>query len=596
MRSTLIAILFFITGSLTYAQTKLNTKTIDTKLKALQEATQTVGFSVAVVQGDQVIYSKGFGYRDLENKIEADENTLYAIGSSSKAFTVALLGIMEEEKGLKFTDSPKKYLPELEFYNEKLNNQVTILDMISHRTGLPRHDLSWYLFPTADKDSLLARVKYQEPFTGIRKQWYYNNFMYLAQGLITEKLTGKSWEDNIRERFFKPLNMTSSNVSISEMVAQPNISKGYSLEDFTTNKAMPYYDIAAISPAGSINSSVKEMSNWLKIWLNKGKLGDTQVLPEAYVAKAVNPLMLVGGGIADKKFPDQHLNSYGYAWFNSSYKGHYRLEHGGNIDGFSANVAFFPTDSLGIVVLTNQNGSALPGLVRDALADEILGLEKTDWVSYYSEKINKIKEQQEKAKAEKKSSTVPNTAPSHTLVEYTGKYNHPGYGTFTIEYKNDSLWAQFVRERVYLNHLHYDIFEALTVKDNKVDTTSGGGLNFNFRTSDLGDIEAASLKLEPTLDPLTFKRTPAEANVSTETLESYVGTYALGGTDLKVFMKEDKLTLFVPGQPEYTLTPTGENEFMVKGLTGYKVRFEKKDNTSQMLLIQPNGTFPATKK
>ena len=596
MRSTLIAILFFITGSLTYAQTKLNTKTIDTKLKALQEATQTVGFSVAVVQGDQVIYSKGFGYRDLENKIEADENTLYAIGSSSTAFTVALLGIMEEEKGLKFTDSPKKYLPELEFYNEKLNNQVTILDMISHRTGLPRHDLSWYLFPTADKDSLLARVKYQEPFTGIRKQWYYNNFMYLAQGLITEKLTGKSWEDNIRERFFKPLNMTSSNVSISEMVAQPNISKGYSLEDFTTNKAMPYYDIAAISPAGSINSSVKEMSNWLKIWLNKGKLGDTQVLPEAYVAKAVNPLMLVGGGIADKKFPDQHLNSYGYAWFNSSYKGHYRLEHGGNIDGFSANVAFFPTDSLGIVVLTNQNGSALPGLVRDALADEILGLEKTDWVSYYSEKINKIKEQQEKAKAEKKSSTVPNTAPSHTLVEYTGKYNHPGYGTFTIEYKNDSLWAQFVRERVYLNHLHYDIFEALTVKDNKVDTTSGGFLNFNFRTSDLGDIEAASLKLEPTLDPLTFKRTPAEANASTETLESYVGTYALGGTDLKVFMKEDKLTLFVPGQPEYTLTPTGENEFMVKGLTGYKVRFEEKDNTSQMLLIQPNGTFPATKK
>ena len=136
----------------------------------------------------------------------------------------------------------------------------------------------------------------------------------------------------------------------------------------------------------------------------------------------------------------------------------------------------------------------------------------------------------------------------------------------------------------------------MTVKDNKVDTTSGGFLNFNFRTSDLGDIEAASLKLEPTLDPLTFKRTPAEANASTETLESYVGTYALGGTDLKVFMKEDKLTLFVPGQPEYTLTPTGENEFMVKGLTGYKVRFEEKDNTSQMLLIQPNGTFPATKK
>ena len=596
MKTHVITLLLILSGSLAFAQTKLDPKILDTKLKALQEATQTVGFSVAVVKGNEVIYSKGFGYRDLENKIPADENTLYAIGSSSKAFTVALLGIMEEEKGLKFTDSPKKYLPELEFYTNELNNQVTILDMISHRTGLPRHDLSWYLFPTADKDSLLARVKYQEPFAGIRQQWYYNNFMYLAQGLITEKLTGKSWEENIRERFFKPLNMTTSNVSIQELQDQSNRSKGYELKEYTTNKVMPYYDIAAISPAGSINSSVKEMANWVSLWLNEGKYGETQVLPKSYVAKAINPLMLAGEGIAEIQFPDQHLNSYGYAWFTSSYKGHYRLEHGGNIDGFSANVSFFPTDSIGIVVLTNQNGSALPGLVRNTISDEILGLEKTDWTSYYKEKIDKIKEQQKEAKAEKKSSTIPTTGPSHSLIEYTGKYNHPGYGTFTIEYKNDSLWAQFPRERAYLKHMHYDIFEAISVQDNKVDTTSEGGLNFNFRSSDLGDIESASLKLEPTLDPLSFKRTPAEATVSAEILESYVGTYALGGTEMNVFMKEEKLTLFVPGQPEYTLTATGENEFIILGLTGYKVRFEEKEGAATMLLIQPNGTFPAIKK
>src|SRR5690606_29312916 len=113
-----------------------------------------------------------------------------------------------------------KYLPELKFYNDELNNKITILDMISHRTGLPRHDFSWYLFPIENKDSLLSRVKYHEPFTGIREKWHYNNFMYLAQGLITEKLTGKSWEDNIRERFFKPLNMSTSNLSIEELKKQ----------------------------------------------------------------------------------------------------------------------------------------------------------------------------------------------------------------------------------------------------------------------------------------------------------------------------------------------------------------------------------------
>ncbi|SFB31539.1 serine hydrolase [Algoriphagus aquimarinus] len=596
MRTTILSFLFLFSCSLIFAQSKLDTKQLDSKLQALQEATKTVGFSVAIVKGDEILYAKGFGYRDLDNKLKADENTLYAIGSSSKAFTVALLGIMEEERGLKFNDSPKKYLPDLKFYNDELNNQVTILDMISHRTGLPRHDISWYLFPTEDKDSLLSRVKYQEPFTGVREQWYYNNFMYLAQGLITEKLTGKSWEDNIKERFFIPLNMATSNVTIEELQNHSNISKGYVLEEFETNKITPYYNIAAISPAGSINSSVKEMTNWLKIWLNEGALNNIQVLPKAYVEKAINPLMLVGGGIADKQFPDQHLNSYGYAWFTSSYKGHYRLEHGGNIDGFSANVSLFPADKIGIVILSNQDGSSLPTLARNMISDEILGLEKTDWVGYYTEKLDKAKEQQKESKTEKKSNTVPNTSPSHGLAEYTGKYNHPGYGTFNIVSTNDSLWAQFPRERMYLKHTHYDVFEPFMVKENKVDTLSGLGINFNFRSNDLGDIESANLKVEPTLDPITFKRSPEEAKVSTATLASYVGTYTLSGTELKVSMKNESLMLFVPGQPEYMLTATQENEFIIKGLSGYKVRFEEKESVLNMLLIQPNGTFTAIKK
>ncbi|WP_405608575.1 serine hydrolase [Polaribacter sp. Asnod1-A03] len=592
----LLTFLFSIFSTLIFSQKNLNEKLLDKKLKALQEATKTVGFSVAVVKGNKIIYSKGFGYSDLEKNIKTDENTLFAIGSSSKAFTVALLGIMEEEKGLSFNDSPKKYIPELSFYNNELNNEVTILDMISHRTGLPRHDFSWYLFPTENKDSLLARVKYHKPYTGIRKQWYYNNFMYLAQGLITEKLTNKSWEDNIRERFFKPLNMSRSNLSIKELQNATNISKGYVLENFTTNKVTPYYNIAAISPAGSINSSAKEMSNWLKVWLNDGKFNDTQILPKKYIQKAMNPLMLVGKGIADEKFPDQHLNSYGFAWFTSSYKGHYRLEHGGNIDGFSANVALFPTDKIGIVVLTNQDGSALPTLVRNAISDEVLDLEKTDWKTYYEEKINKLRESQKKAKENEKSSIILNTKPSHSLIEYAGKYNHPGYGDFKIKLQNDSLFAHFIIKKMYLSHKHYDVFKPYLIEDNKLDTISDLGIHFNFQTNNLGDISSAKLKLEPTLDDIIFKRTPEEVDITKETLNKYAGLYSLSGNELKVFLKEEKLMLFVPGQPEYTLTPIKENEFIIKGLTGYKARFEINKNTLNLVLIQPNGTFTAIKK
>ena len=575
----------------TFAQFNLNEKQLDKKLQALQETTQTVGFSVAIVQGDKTIYSKGFGYKDFDKQLPVDENTLFAIGSTSKAFTTALLGIMEDEKGLSFKDSPRKYLPDLEFYNDDLNNNLTLLDMVSHRTGLPRHDLSWYLFPTEDKDTLLARVKYHKPFTGIREQWHYNNFMYLAQGVIIEKLTGKSWEDNIRERFFKPLKMTTSNVSIAELEQATNASKGYVLKDFTTNTLTPYYNIAAISPAGSINSSAKEMANWLKVWLNEGKFNNTQVLPKAYVKKAINPLMLIGNGIADEKFPDQHLNSYGYAWMTSSYKGHYRLEHGGNIDGFSANAAFFPTDKLGIVVLANQDGSALPTLVRNTISDYLLELEETDWIAYYQEKLDQLKKQKEEQKKTEAESKVANTTPTHSLIEYTGKYEHKGYGTINVEVENDSLWAQFRREKAYLKHTHYDIFEPYLVKGNKVDS-DGSGFNFNFQTDDLGDISGVNLKLEPTLKPLYFKRSPNEVTISIETLNTYAGSYFLSGAELKVSIKDDTLMLLVPGQPEYTLIPIKENEFVVKGLSGYKAEFKE----AKLILHQPNGTFTAVKK
>lgn len=596
MKTKLFSLLLLTLHLTCFSQSNLNEVQLDTTLTALQELTGTVGFSVAVVKGKEVIYSKGFGFSDLENEQKADENTLYPIGSTSKAFTVGLLGIMEEEKGLSFNDSPRKYLPELEFYNDELNNNITILDMVSHRTGLPRHDLSWYLFPTNNKDSLLSRVQYQEPFTDIRTQWYYNNFMYLAQGLITEKLTGKSWEDNIRERFFNPLDMSRSNLSIKELEGATNISKGYALENFETNKLLPYYDIAAISPAGSINSSVAEMANWLKVWLNEGQYNGKQILPKSYVEKAINPLMLVGNGIADKQFPDQYLNSYGYAWFVSSYKGHYRLEHGGNIDGFSANVSFFPTDKVGIVVLTNQNGSALPTLVRNTVSDMLLDLSETDWKAYYSEKIEEIKASEEKKKAGEKKSRILNTTPSHELTAYTGKYDHPAYGSFKIVYENDSLFARFTRKDAFLDHKHYDVFKPYLINNKKADTISGLGFNFNFQTNDLGDIETVRLKFEPTLDPIIFTRTPEQTDVDPQILASYVGTYTLSGAELKVYMKEENLRLLVPGQPEYTLIPVTENEFLIKGLSGFKANFVPRDNSVDLMLLQPNGTFTATKK
>ncbi|MFT7121242.1 MAG: CubicO group peptidase (beta-lactamase class C family), partial [Neolewinella sp.] len=221
----LVLILFLSTASI-FAQTDNRLKGLDEEMKEILAATKAAGFAVAIVEKDKVIYANGFGYRDYENKIPADANTLFAIGSSTKSFTSGVLGQLRGEAKLSFDDSPAKYVDDLKFYNDEMDANIIIKDLMSHRTGLPRHDLSWYLFPTKNKDSLLQRVQYHEPFAGIREQWRYNNFMFLAQGVIAERITGKSWEDNVRERFFKPLGMDRSNLSIDALEESENAAFG----------------------------------------------------------------------------------------------------------------------------------------------------------------------------------------------------------------------------------------------------------------------------------------------------------------------------------------------------------------------------------
>ncbi len=580
------------------AQIDTRLQGIEKELQDILEVTKSAGFAVAVVDKDKLIYAKGFGYRDYENKIPVDENTLFAIGSSSKAFTSAILGQLRDDDKLSLEDSPIKYIPQLEFYNDELNSGITIKDMMCHRTGIPRHDISWYMFPTQDRDELMARVKYQEPFTGLRKQWYYNNFMFLGQGVIAEKITGKTWEENIAERFFKPLRMDRSNATIQEMKDAQNASLGYTVINDEVTK-MDYYDIAAMSPAGSINSSVKDMANWAITWINGGKFEGEQIIPEAYCIEAISPHMIVNNVGPNDEFPDIHLASYGYGWFILSYKGHYRVEHGGNIDGFSANVSFFPSDSIGIVVLSNQNGSAVPSHVRNTIAERMLDLDRTDWAARLrGDEDDDNEDDDEEEAQDMKPAIVENTSPSHNLQEYTGMYSNMGYGEFEIKNENDSLFAYLPLNTYYLKHVHYDVFEPLEKKKEGIDST--GFLKFNFMSNDVGDISGLKAKLEPALDQsIEFKRIPTAVEVDKVTLQKYEGSYELSGMEVKVYTKnEETLYLFVAGQPEYELIATGKHKFSFKSLEGFKVEFNEAEdgNIEAITLLQPNGTFKADRK
>ncbi len=597
----LIILILFLTPAMAQKKKQTTEKRlagIDELLEKVLTTWNAPGFSVAVVEKNKIVYSRGFGFSDYENKIPSTANTLYAIGSCSKAFTSGLLGQLRSENKLSFNDPPRKFIPEFRFFNKEMDNAITLKDLMTHRTGLPRHDLSWYLFNNHSKDSMLMRVAYHEATAGVREAWIYNNFMFLAQGVVAERITGKTWEENVAERIFKPLQMNTSNLCIEDLNKSSNKAFGYETTRENTILKSEYYDIAGMSPAGSINSSANEMANWLIMWINGGKFEGNEVLPSTYVSEAMGSQMVIQPAMPTKENPDVHLANYGYGWMIGSYKGHYRVEHGGNIDGFSATTCFFPSDSIGIVVLVNQNGSSVPSVVRNLIADKMLGLPYTDWNKISKDRRDKSLREEKEAMASKVPDRKIGTQPSHKLAEYAGNYSQPGYGKFEIAVTNDSVFAVTPREKFYLKHYHYDVFIPYQFKHGAFDSTAITQIRFNFQTNDAGDISGIAAKLEAQLDPIIFKRAPAQIKVETSILEKYSGEYELAGMTAKIYLKgENALYLFVPGQPEYELIPSGENKFSIKNLSGFSIEFvETNAVITDVLFIQPNGTFKARKK
>ncbi len=573
---------------------------IEVKLQALLTEWKVAGFAVAVVEKNKIIYAKGFGYRDLENKKPVTPNTLFAIGSCSKAFTSSLLGILRNENKISFEERPSKYVADLQFFNTDMNDNIIVKDLMTHRTGLPRHDFSWYLFNTSNRDSLIQRIKYHEPSFGVRKQWQYNNFMFLLQGVIIEKITKNSWEVNIADKIFKPLGMNTSNTTIVELEKSSEPSLGYEVKKDAITK-MDYYNINGMAPAGSINSSVNEMTSWMVTWINGGKFNGKEILPASYVSEAISSQMVISGGLPTKEHSDIQFSNYGYGWFLASYKGHFRVEHGGNIDGFSASTCIFPTDSIGIVVLVNQNGSPVPSIVRNLFADRMLKLPQTEWSRELKDARDKRKKDETETTAKATSGQKKGTKPSHVLEEFEGNYSHLGYGQFTLKVNRDSLFAQLGERQWWLKHFHYDIFQPFELDANhKIDSTEKNTIRFNFFTGLTGDIEKVFINdFEPSLaKPLEFGRQADIKEIKEEDLKLYVGEYELGGLVAKVYIKDKKkLFLFVPGQPEYELSYLGNYKFALKTLSGYKIEFEKvTDAIASCNFIQPNGIFKARRK
>lgn len=566
---------------------------LDTFVARVLKDWKAPGVSIAVVEKNKVVYTGGFGYRDAEKKLPVTENTLFAIGSCTKAFTSSMLGMLVKD-GLIDLDKPvRTYLPELKFYNEYLNDHVTLRDMMCHRTGLPRHDYSWY-GSTATRMELLKRIEFQEPTAELRERYQYNNFMFMSQGVLLEKLTGKSWETNIQEKIFNPLGMGQTVINVSGMEKSMDHSLAYSLIRDSFALAIPYRNIDAIGPAGSINSSAKDMSKWLITWINGGKYDGKEIIPTEYVKQAMTPQM-ISGGLPSAENPDVQNFGYGLAWGIGSYRGHYRVEHGGGIDGFISSTGFFPTDSIGIYVVSCTG--AVTSAIRNFITDKMLSLGYRDWHKQQREPFVKARfAALMTPPANDSMGRIFNTKPSLGLAAYVGKYTHGGYGSLDVSLEVDRLKATYNGMILPLEHKHFDLFRG---KPLGAQFEEAPYMELFFAMAKDGTIKSVALGLQPGLDDIVFVKESEALKLTRQDLEKYTGEFTIGPQPVS-FVIKNGTTLFalLPPQPDYELVPSGKDEFKLKILDGYKVKF-KMDESGKSIeasFIQPNGVFVAKKK
>lgn len=587
-----------LTGNTGFAQVHdPRLKGIDTLVVRILQEWKAPGCAIAVVEKQKVLFAGGFGYRDLEKKTPVTGSTLYAIGSSTKAFTCALMGILADENKLDLDQPAIRYLPALRFSDPLLTAQVTPRDMMCHRTGLPRHDIAWYA-TSISSDSLVKRIEHFEKTAELRTRFQYNNFMLMALGSLAQVVEkGKPFVQQLSERFFVPLGMTHTKITTAEVMKTDDRALPYVTvnDSFTIN--IPFRNIGNMAPAGGINSCAKDISAWLITWINGGTYGGNTIIPASFYSQAISTQM---GNVSlpNPGSPDVFFNDYGLGWFLSSYRGHYRVEHGGDIDGFTATVGFFPADSLGIAVFVNQGGSSVNTIIRNIIADRLLGLPYKDWnASLRKERLTV----REAGKARLKGDTTgQGFPPSHPLNDYCGKYVNPGYGSVEIRQQGDSLTGNFGPVKIWMKHKNYDAFEACGYEresDLKYNLVSR--FNAVFRINNHGEIAELALNLEPAANDIIFTKEITATEMKPEELTKYEGEYVIGDVTAKIYIKSEKiLCLFIPGQPEYELVPVKKHEFVPKLLKDYGLVFIEGEKGTIVAVVfrQPEGNFRAEKK
>lgn len=420
------------------------------------------GLAVAIVKDGEIIFAEGFGVKNIETGEPVDSKTMFPIASNTKAFTASALAILVDEGKISWDDKVVDHLPYFKLYDPYVTENMTIRDLLSHRSGLATFsgDLIWY-GSNYNREEIIRRARYLEPVYGFREHFGYSNIMFVAAGEIIPAVTGTTWDEFIKTEFFNPLSMKRSITSISELNKFANIATPHTtFEDETIT--IDYLNWDNVAPAGSIISSVEDVSQWLILNLNRGIFkGDTIFTPARSKEMWSQETVLGVSGFVEEHWPSMFFRSYGLGWSLSNYLGHKIVGHSGGYDGMISYTCMVPDEELGFVILTNKNSSLYYPLLYKTL-DVFLGGEDKDWSAFLLELMEQGKARDEEAKIKKLESRKLNTTPSLNLESYTGTYGGEVFGDAKVELIHGELVVQFVPSPMFrgqLSHWHFDTFE-----------------------------------------------------------------------------------------------------------------------------------------
>jgi CubicO group peptidase (beta-lactamase class C family) len=517
------------------------------------------GCAIVVVADGGVVLSEGFGQRDVDGKTAVTAQTLFPIGSSTKTFTAALCAALVDDGKLDLDQPVRELLPGFRLHDPIASELLSVRDCLSHRSGLPRHDVLWYASEgRLSRDELIAALPHLPPTKPFRQTWQYNNLLYTTAGHLAGRLYGSSYEEAVQHRLLDPLGMKRTNFRVAEVEKDADHSRPYVLTESDEIKEVPYAHLDLVGPAGCINSCADELAPWLFTLLGKGVDGRPQLLSDAVLGELRAPTMPMPVSATVPSAPKNV--GYGLALMIEDYRGHRIVHHGGNIDGFSSQVIVIPEAGLGVAVLTNLHATPLRDALPYVIFDELLGLEPLPHGEERHAQWTAVRKGAIQAKGARKEQAKPLQA-VRPLEDYVGVYRHPGYGDIHVTAENGGLHGSYGLLAGPLAHRHLEVFDLELM-------VNGEEMPFPIQfTHDLqAEVDALHMPIEMSMEPQRFARQPDTAHLTDELLDALAGTYVMDPLEIVVTRRGDQqLMISVAGGAANELTPAKGRTFTLQG-------------------------------